>query len=92
MEREGSKICLLGPIDFDALAEAPDPKKQSGYSQSGVLVKPGEVYCFFIDDGRFWGKLKVIECDGTLSRGTIKFRYVLQQNGTRKFSQSQTSQ
>lgn len=91
MKREGGRICLLGPIDFDALTEAPDPKKQSDYSRSGVPVKPGEVYCFCIDDGRFWGKLKAVECDGTPSRGTMKFRYVLQQNGTRKFSPPQAS-
>jgi hypothetical protein len=92
MQREGSKICLLGPTDFDALAEAPDPKVQTSYSRSGVPVRPSEVYVFSLDDGRFWGKLKVLECDGSPSRGTVRFQYVLQQNGTRKLSQPRTSQ
>jgi hypothetical protein len=92
MQREGSRICLLGPADFDALAEAPDPKMQTGYSRSGVPVRAGEVYVFSLDDGKFWGKLKVLECDGTPSRGTVRFQYILQQNGTRKLSQPQSPQ
>lgn len=89
MRREGSKICPMGPVDFDGLAEAPDPKKGNDYRRSGSPVKQGEVYCFSLDDGKFWGKLKVLSCDGTRSRGKVKFLYVLQRDGTRKFSPAQ---
>jgi hypothetical protein len=92
MTREGSEICPLGPIDFDGLAEAPDPKKKPGYSQTGVPVRTGEVYCFSLDEGKFWGKLRIVTCEGSRSRGIMTFEYVLQRNGTRKLAPSQPPQ